>query len=101
MLTCVRDQEGLAGIRGWRWIFIIEGILTCVISLGACALLVHFPDRALNKKYWRFLSQREIAFIIRRINSDRNDADDQPWNSRAWASSGLDLKIWGFALCLL
>lgn len=74
---------------------------TCLIGIAGCIFIVDFPDRALNKKYWHFLSRDEIAFIMRRINQDRNDADAEPWNFRAWASSALDLKIWGFALCLL
>lgn len=75
--------------------------MTCLLGIAGWVFIVDFPDRAVNKKYWRFLSQNEIAFVLRRINNDRNDADGQPWNLKAWASSALDLKIWGFALCLL
>ncbi|KAG9252424.1 major facilitator superfamily domain-containing protein [Emericellopsis atlantica] len=96
----LQQMEGLADIRGWRWIFIIEGIITCILGIAGWIFIVDFPDKALNKKHWRFLSRNEIAFILRRINTDRNDAAGEPWNLRAWASSGLDLKIWGFALCL-
>ncbi|KAL5583873.1 hypothetical protein FOVSG1_015224 [Fusarium oxysporum f. sp. vasinfectum] len=95
----LQQMEGQAGIRGWRWIFIIEGIVTCIIGFVECLLIVDFPDRA-AKNTWRFLSTAEISFIMRRINRDRNDAKGEGWSFRKWASSGLDLKIWGFALCL-
>ncbi|KAH6686839.1 retrograde regulation protein 2 [Plectosphaerella plurivora] len=96
----LQQMEGLAGIRGWRWIFIIEGIITCCLGVAGWIFIVDFPDRALEKQHWRFLSRNEIQFILRRINADRNDAVGEPWNLKAWASSGLDPKIWGFALCL-
>ncbi|KAL6364339.1 hypothetical protein LRP88_02259 [Fusarium phalaenopsidis] len=96
----LQQMDGLAGYRGWRWIFIIEGIVTICIGFAGWVFMVDFPDRALGKKYWRFISEREIASVIRRINQDRGDADGEPWSFKAWASSALDLKIWGFALCL-
>merc|ERR1711939_1241368 len=59
--------------------------------------LVDFPDRA-AKTSWAFLNERECQFIIRRIAKDRSDAELEPFNLKKWAASGLDLKIWGFAL---
>lgn len=90
-------MNGLAGYRGWRWIFIIEGIITCLLGIGGYFALVDFPDRAHKTALW-FLSEKECAFIIRRINKDRDDAVLEPFNLKKWASSGLDPKIWGFAL---
>ena len=76
-------------------------MVTCLIGVAGYVFVVDFPDRAISKKHWGFLTNNEISFIIRRINVDRNDADGVPWNLKAWASSALDLKIWGFALLLL
>jgi MFS family permease len=49
--------DGTAGYRGWRWIFIIEGIMTCLIGVVGYFLIVGFPDDA--HKSWRFLNERE------------------------------------------
>jgi len=91
------QMDGLADYSGWRWIFIMEGILTCVVGIIGYLFLVDFPDRA-AKTSWAFLNERECQFIIRRIAKDRSDAELEPFNLKKWAASGLDLKIWGFAL---
>lgn len=79
-----------------RRIFIIEGVLTCVIAIGGYFFLVEFPEKALNS--WRFLSEQEIQFIIRRVNKDRGDAVAEAYTIRRFLRPTLDLKIWGFAL---
>jgi hypothetical protein len=33
----------LPGIAGWRWIFIMQGILTCVVALIGFVTIVDFP----------------------------------------------------------
>ncbi|KAF1985521.1 MFS general substrate transporter [Aulographum hederae CBS 113979] len=90
------QMEGLAGIRGWSWIFIMEGILTCIIGISGFILLVGFPDDA--KRSWRFLNDRETKFIIDRVNADRGDAHTEPFNLKKFISGGNDLKVWLFAL---
>lgn len=64
--------------------------------------LVGFPDQLEQKKTWPpFLNKEEIAFVIRRINKDRSDADAEAWNFKQWAVSGKDPKVWAFALIFL
>lgn len=75
--------------------------MTVVAAVLGVIFLVDFPDVALNKNHWRFLSKEEIEFIIRRINKDRGDAAQEPWNFRKWLSAGKNWRIWSFALCFL
>jgi hypothetical protein len=65
--------------------------------MGYC-LLVPFPD-AEPEKSWKFLNKREIAFIIARVNADRADVVVEPFNLVKFLRPGLDLKVWGFAMC--
>lgn len=65
--------------------------------MGYC-LLVPFPD-AEPEKSWNFLNKREIAFIIARVNADRADVVVEPFNLVKFLKPGLDLKVWGFAMC--
>ncbi|KAI9670888.1 MAG: hypothetical protein M1817_003773 [Caeruleum heppii] len=90
------QMQGLAGLGGWRWIFIMEGIITCLIGIAGYWLLVDFPDKA--HKSWRFLNDREIRFIINRVNKDRGDAAVEPFSMARFLVAGTDVKIWGFAL---
>lgn len=87
------------GISGWRWIFIMEGVLTVALGIMGYFLLVDFPDVCAKKGggFW-FLTEKECNYVVRRINKDRDDANPVPFNLKLWASAGLDLKIWGFAM---
>lgn len=94
-------QAGEGGLEGWRWIFLVFGLLTVAAAFLGFAFLVDFPDRAINKKYYGFINSDEIAFIIRRINKDRDDAGAEPWDFMKWLAAGKDWKIWTFALLFL
>lgn len=90
---------GLAGYNGWRWIFIMEGILTILIGIAGYVFTVDFPEKA--HKAWGFLTKPEADFIVRRINRDRQDAEPENFAWRKFFRPALDLKIWGFALLFL
>ena len=73
--------------------------ITGFIGILCFVFLVDFPDRA--HKSWRFLNERECAFIIRRINEDRNDGDLEAFSLKKFLKPALDPKIWGFAMIFL
>jgi hypothetical protein len=56
--------DGHENLTGWRWIFIIEGVLTCALGISGYWLLIDFPDS--NRKSWSFLGHRERQWIIAR-----------------------------------
>jgi MFS family permease len=90
------QMEGLGGLRGWRWIFIIEGIISCFGALTAYIFLVGFPEE--SHKAWRFLSKKERDFVLRRVDKDRQDAETEPFSLAAFLKPALDFKIWVFAI---
>ncbi|KAK0638944.1 major facilitator superfamily domain-containing protein [Cercophora newfieldiana] len=57
----IAKMDGTAGLEGWRWIFILEGIATVVVALGAYFLLYDFPETA------TFLTEEERAFVVFRL----------------------------------
>lgn len=79
-----------------RWIFIIEGLITTVLAFLGFTLLVGFPDD--GKTYKGFLTKEETALIIRKVDADRGDAVAPKFSLREYLRSGLDPKIWLFAL---
>lgn len=93
------QMKGLADYNGWRWIFIMEGILTSFIGLLGYIFMVDFPESA--HKSWRFLSEKESQFVIRRINRDRQDGEPENFAMRKFLRPALDLKVWAFALLFL
>ncbi len=46
LASAIGKLEGIRGYHAWRWIFIIEGILTCLLSGGAFFLVADFPEHA-------------------------------------------------------
>jgi MFS family permease len=87
---------GREGITAWRWIFIVEGALTCALGIAAYWLLVDFPDS--NRKTWSFLGQRERQWVVSRIARDRGDQVVEKFNILKFLSAGKDWKIWAYAL---
>lgn len=88
--------RGRQGLGGWRWIFIIEGALTCALGIASYWLLVDFPDS--NRKSWSFLGARERQWVVDRIQRDRGDTQLSPFDLRTFVGAGRDWKIWAFAL---
>jgi len=90
------QMKGIAGLNGWRWIFVIEGLLTVVIAAGGYWLLVDFPDS--KRATWSFLSQRERDWICARVHADRGDVTAPPFVLKEYLRVGKDWKVWAYAL---
>ncbi|KAL7626525.1 hypothetical protein AAE478_003297 [Parahypoxylon ruwenzoriense] len=88
--------DGQAGLSGWRWIFILEGVITCCLASLGYWLLVDFPDS--KRKTWNFLNDRERAWIIRRVHADRGDTEVPKFRLGRFLGAGRDPRIWGYGL---
>ncbi|OGE51811.1 hypothetical protein PENARI_c012G08612 [Penicillium arizonense] len=89
------QMDGIAGKAGWEWIFIIEGLLTCVLGIGSYIFLVDFPEQ--SPKSWKFLNESEASFVIARIENDRADASVEPFSIGKYLANGKDSKVWAYA----
>ncbi|KAF3005863.1 hypothetical protein E8E13_009023 [Curvularia kusanoi] len=86
------------GLAGWRWIFILQGVLTVAIGLIGWYFIVDFPELADKPGFSKkFLNKAEVDFIVARIEKDRHDAIPEEFNIRKYLKNALDLKVWGFA----
>jgi len=57
----IGNMNGVGGYAGWRWIFILEGLLTVCVAFLAYFTLEDFPETA------KFLSPEEKSWIIHRL----------------------------------
>ncbi|VUC21326.1 unnamed protein product [Clonostachys rosea] len=57
----IAKMDGVGGLEGWRWIFILEGIVTVVVAFASFFLLHDFPETA------SFLTEEERQFVIYRL----------------------------------
>ncbi|KAL8808506.1 MAG: hypothetical protein Q9182_000057 [Xanthomendoza sp. 2 TL-2023] len=92
------QMQGIQGYGGWRWIFIIEGCLTCLVALLGYIFLVSFPDKEKSRAIG-FLSAEERHLIVARVNQDRGDADLEKFSFKKWLGGASDWKIWVYGLC--
>jgi hypothetical protein len=51
----------------------------------------------LSPKSWHFLNHREGAFVVARIDHDRDDVKTEPFVLGAYFRNSLDSKLWAFA----
>lgn len=58
-------MDGIGGLEGWRWIFILEGIATVLAALVAAVFLPADLSSA------KFFTEEERAFSCERFSSDR------------------------------
>ncbi|TKX20120.1 MFS transporter-like protein 139 [Elsinoe australis] len=88
----------LPGIAGWRWIFILQGVITCAVAIIAFFTIVDFPELASKKGFGlKFLSKEESDFVVARIEKDRHDAIPEEFKVGKYLKNALDLKVWAFA----
>lgn len=86
------QMAGLRGYGGWRWVFIIEGVLTCVVAIVWFFLLPDFPEDV------KWLNEEERAYLHAKLAKDVG-------KSAGHASLGVRdilevFKDCGFANCL-
>lgn len=98
----ISKMDGVGGYEGWRWIFILEGLLTFVVAAASFAVFPRYPKDA------SFLTEREKEFISIRVHmitgsnggetlyEDSNDHDRRHF----WAVLK-DWQCWGHLFCYM
>ncbi|ETN38599.1 uncharacterized protein HMPREF1541_06636 [Cyphellophora europaea CBS 101466] len=86
----LQKMDGIGGLAGWRWIFIMEGIVTVVIGALIPFILIDSPATQ------KFLSPDDTKFYLRRLEHDNKtgskDQDQFKW--KYVTSALLDWKIY-------
>ncbi|OMP81932.1 putative transporter, partial [Diplodia seriata] len=84
-------MDDLGGISGWRWLFILQGIVTFVIAVVGCFVLPDFPHNT------KWLTPDERLLATARIERDTVGLKGKgsPWDGFMQAAK--DPKVWLFA----
>ncbi|KAI9735370.1 MAG: hypothetical protein M1818_006565 [Claussenomyces sp. TS43310] len=96
----LKQMNGLAGFRGWRWIFIIEGLITVVLAVLGYLLIVDFPDKVYLSRR-PFLTPREIEITKNRIDLDRGDSEHDPVTLKKLLHTLCRWQIWVYSLIFM
>lgn len=82
-------MSGTAGLLGWSWIFILEGIATVLVGILALFVLVDFPATA------GFLTPEERSYIVWRKKFDNSSVgEEERFAMRHLLSALADWQVW-------
>jgi len=84
----ISNMNGVAGQAGWRWIFILEGILTVLIGLLGLFVMCDGPTEA------SFLSAEEKEELQLALEKDAQGAKEVPFNWAEVRAAFMDWKVW-------
>ncbi|KAL8849126.1 MAG: hypothetical protein Q9221_005895 [Calogaya cf. arnoldii] len=87
--------HGNGELKGWQWMFLVQGLVACVIGIATYWWIVDFPEN--SNKSFRFLTKEEAQIATSRIHRDRGDVVPAPFTWKEITRHFLDLKIYGFA----
>lgn len=80
-------MDGVGGLNGWQWLFILEGLLTLIIAITAYFVMSDYPSTA------KFLTPAERTEVTRRLKQDNNGLADE-FDMRYFWDALKDWKIY-------
>ncbi|EUC44801.1 hypothetical protein COCMIDRAFT_97338 [Bipolaris oryzae ATCC 44560] len=96
LAAAIAKMNGIAGLEGWRWIFILEGIATVLLGASVFFLLPDSPDHAAGR--WltvdeaRFLRLTHI--VTRGVKRERRVNAEGKKERVKWGVIGQVVKDW-------
>ncbi|TAQ83866.1 hypothetical protein B7494_g7813 [Chlorociboria aeruginascens] len=85
--------DGKGGLAGWRWMFLVQGLIAIVIGFITYLWIVEFPENSHNS--FRFLTAEEQDLAKSRIDDDRGDVKAEPFSLKSLIHFA-DPKLYGF-----
>lgn len=91
LATAINSLDGTHGIAGWRWIFIIEGVITISFGLLAFIFMSNYPDTT------TWLTPEEKAIVINANRADRalRATEEFDWTQIRSAFTDYRSYLWG------
>lgn len=85
----MNSLDGKSGLEHWRWIFIVEGAITCFLGIVLFFVLPDFPEDA------KFISDNERAYIKEKLSLDQgNSYHEGKLEWRRVAAVFKDVRLW-------
>ncbi|MCJ1438832.1 hypothetical protein MMC27_008222 [Xylographa pallens] len=82
------NMSGIGGYEGWRWIFIIEGLITVLVACLAKFFVVDWPETS------KFLNHDERQILLLRLREDVAEARMDRLDKKATRRVFSDWKIY-------
>ncbi|RSH85433.1 hypothetical protein EHS25_004829 [Saitozyma podzolica] len=86
----ISGLEGVGGTRGWKWLFIIEGLVTVVLAIIAFFVLPDYPTTT------KLLTEEEKRLALIRIAAGNVGAGEENilTHKQAFMASVKDIRTW-------
>ncbi|WRT70324.1 uncharacterized protein IL334_007322 [Kwoniella shivajii] len=93
----VLKLDGAHGIRGWRWLFIIEGVATVGFGAIFATFMPEYPYNA------RILTPIQRDYAVWRLEKEAgaSEAHEDVSNLKAYVSALADPKVYALILCMI
>ena len=88
--------DGSSNLKGWQWMFIVQGAITAFIGILTYWWMVDFPENSHNS--FMFLSPEESEIAAKRIEKDRGDVEPDLFSWSKVLVHAKDPKIYGFCV---
>lgn len=88
--------DGHGGLRGWQYMFLVQGLIACTFGIITYFWIVDFPEQAGNSLW--FLTPEEQRLAVSRIQADRKDVQPDPFTWPKVLVHATDPKVYGFAI---
>jgi len=85
-------MDDLAGIAGWKWLFILQGLITAIIGVAGWFILPNMP----LDTWWLNEEERQLAYNRVKLDITDNKGEVSVWAGLRQALS--DPMVWLFAL---
>ncbi|KAG0347967.1 hypothetical protein BG004_006445 [Podila humilis] len=84
----IEKMDGTAGLEGWQWIFILEGLPTVLLTVVVWFFLPDFPQTA------AFLDQEEKDLAVTRLKIDAGPANQTEFSWKQFRMVFTDWKVY-------
>lgn len=85
---------GIGGLEGWRWIYIVPGLITTLLAFPLWFLISEFPEKA------KWLKPDELAQLRASLAEDRAEILEEQMNMARALKALKDWKVWLLASLL-
>ncbi|KAI0845359.1 MFS general substrate transporter [Daldinia vernicosa] len=93
LASAIANMDDIRGLSSWRWVFILEGIVTVLIGLLAFICVTDFPREA------KWLSQEEKELLLQKTGA--NESHTVPVTTRDVLTFLTEPKQWFAAVMYL
>ncbi|PGH14631.1 hypothetical protein AJ79_02966 [Helicocarpus griseus UAMH5409] len=84
----ISHMDGVGGYKSWRWLFILEGLVTVVVAIASKFLIVDWPETA------KFLNDDERRMLLARLAKDNGEVKMDRLDKKAAKRCFTDPKIY-------